>query len=964
MSRGNDTNKGPQKSSLRCTDTTCASHYQHVQQLLEVGSWCLDFEQETFHCSQELRELLGQDVEETELAREDLHALIDPCDRDFVKRQWDDLREGESFELKYRLFIDEDPIWVQERATVEVDDDGKPVTATGVVQDVTDYKEREQELEFFRTMVDHASDGFYVIDRETSNILDVNETACEMLGYEREDLLSFSVLDINPEFSMDRWEEFIETVREHGSATIETTHRRKDGSTFPVEIQVSYVSLDQEYHIATVRDITDRKEREREVKAARKRYQTLISEAPNPIVVADAETGEIVETNAAAAELMNRPQQELVGLHQTELHPEDETDRYRALFEQYADESITLREFDDGAPLQIITSGGEQIPVSISIAPVSINGRTLVHGIFRETSVQQRYEEALRGVNQTAQQLLTTETDAEIATTVVEKATELLEATGSAVYLYEEQTGELAPAAVSDGTESLVGGLPRFSPGDSVAWRVFAEQELVHFDDVRTTEDVYNTGTPIRSEIIAPLDEHGVLIVGDISVGTFDDLAVEIAETLAATVEAALDRAQRSQRLREREREAKLQAQRLDRLQQLNDKIRAIIQTLMNARSREAITRQACESLVSTDQFDHVWIGEPDLTTDKLEVVAEAGSLGSYLESVPLELDSDIKQPALQVARDRHPISIDIASVDAREKEWRESALLHGLRSVVSVPIQYEGILYGVLTAYSATVESVEQTTTVLAELGECIGYALNAVDQRSALLSEHTVDLSIEATTSDDVLLELAANLSTELRIENIVLQAEDRYLIHVLVEDPDCEQICSAAEEHPAISEIRSLSSSTPGLYELVMVGDCLATTATDLGADLESITVDANRYLLSAYLPETSDTRTFATRLQEEYPEIDILAQEVTDSSVSASWRQLLSETLTERQQDILLMAYYSGYFNQPRDRTGAEIAEALGISQPAFSMQLRTAQSNLLQRLTGEEAAKRSPRNPVS
>ncbi len=964
MRERDDTNKDSQKSSLRCADTTCASHYQHVQQLLGVGSWCLDFEQETFHCSQELREFLGRDVEKTELERRDLHALIDQRDRDIVERQWDALRDGKSFDLEYRLLVDEGSVWVRERATVEVDDDGKPVTATGVVEEITAYKEREQELEFFRSVVDHASDGFYVIDRETSEILDINETACEMLGYERDDLLSLSVLDIDPEFSMDRWEEFIETVHEQGSATIETTHCRKDRSTFPVEIQVSYVSLDQEYHIATVRDITERKEREQEIKAARKRYRTLISEAPDPIFVADAETGKIVETNVAAAELMNRPQQELVGLHQTDLHPEDEADRYQALFKRYADESTTLRTFDDGTPFYITTRDGERIPVSISIAPVTINGRTFVHGIFREISVQQRYEDALRGVNQTARQLLTTETDTEIATTVVEKATELLDATGSAVYLYEEQTGELAPAAVSDGTESLVGGLPRFSPGDSVAWRVFAEQELVHFDDVRTTDDVYNAGTPIRSEIIVPLDEHGVLIIGDTTVGTFDDLAVEIAETLAATVEAALDRAEQSQRLREREREAKLQTQRLDRLQQLNDKIRAIIQTLVNARSRAAITQQACESLVSLDQFDHVWIGEANLTTNELSVVAETGSLGSYLESVPLDLDADTKQPALQVAKDRCSISIDAASVDAREEAWRESALLHGLRSVVSVPIQYEGILYGVLTAYSTNIESGEQTLTVLEELGECIGYALNAVDQRSALLGEHTVDLSIEATASDDVLLELAANLSTELRIENIVLQAEDRYLVHVLVEDPDCEQIRSAAEQHPAICEIQSLSSSRLGLYELVMAGDCLATTATDLGADLKSITVDANRYLLSASLPEASDTRTFATRLQEEYPEINILAQEVTDSSVSATWRQLLSEALTERQQDILLMAYYSGYFNQPRDRTGAEIAEALGISQPAFSMQLRTAQSNLLRRLTGEEAARRSPRDPVS
>ncbi len=952
MNEQGNTNKESSSDVLSCTDTRCVSHYQDALGLLEVGSWCFDFERETLYCSQNLRRLLGRDVEETGLDRQDIHRLIDHRDRNSVKRRWDGLHNGESFDKEYRLFVDEESIWVRERATVKVDDDGKPLTATGVVQDVTDYKKREQELEFFRTVADYARDGFYIIDRDTSNILDVNETACEMLDYERKELLSFSVVDINPEFSMAQWEELIETVREQGSITINTTHRRKDGSTLPVEIQVAYVSLDQEYHVATVRDITERQTREQEVERARKRYQTLISEAPNPIFVADAETGEIVEANIAAAELMNRPQQELVGLHQTELHPEDKADRYQELFERCTDESTTVKSFDDGSPLFVSSSDGEKVPVSISIAPVTIDGRTLVHGIFQEISVQRRYEEALCRVNQTARQLLTTETDVEVAITAVQNATELTNAAGSAVYFYEEQTGELVPAAVSDGLESLVGNLPRFSPGDNIAWRIFAEQELAHFDDVRTTDDVYNAGTPIRSEIIAPLNDHGVLIISDNSVGTFDNLDIEIVETFAATIEAALDRAERSHQLREQEREAKIQAQRLNRLQQINDQIRAMNETLVNAQSHEAITQQACNSLVSTDQFDHVWIGKPNLTTDDLEVIAEVGTLGGYLESVPLDLDADTSQPALQVIDDRSPISSDTASVDARQEQWRESALLHGIRSVVSVPLQYEGILYGVLTAYSTNVENDNQLTTILAELGECIGYALNAVDQRSALLGENTVNFSIDATTSDDALLKLAEHLSTELHIENIIQQSEEQYLVHILVEEADCEKIQSAAEKHPSIHRIRKFSSATSRLYELVLIGDCLATTATEFGVDLQTVTVEANRYLLSGTLPETSDTRAFATRLKEEYPEIEIFVQKDTEPSASASCRHLITDALTDRQQDVLLMAYYSGYFNQPRDRTGAEIAEELGMSQPSFSMQLRTAQSNLLEKLTGD------------
>jgi predicted DNA binding protein len=66
------------------------------------------------------------------------------------------------------------------------------------------------------------------------------------------------------------------------------------------------------------------------------------------------------------------------------------------------------------------------------------------------------------------------------------------------------------------------------------------------------------------------------------------------------------------------------------------------------------------------------------------------------------------------------------------------------------------------------------------------------------------------------------------------------------------------------------------------------------------------------------------------------------------------RLLDDALTERQRDILATAYYSGYFDQQRKQTGAEIADLLGISQPAFSTQLRAAQRNLFSPIFDQES----------
>ena len=126
---------------------------------------------------------------------------------------------------------------------------------------------REQErvlqgLTLFRTLLDQSNDAIEVIDPETLRFLDVNERSHVELGYSREELLSMTVYDINPnaDESLVAW--LRNQLRESGFARMETVHRRKDGTTFPVEVNLRQVQLDREYVVSISRDITERKQTE------------------------------------------------------------------------------------------------------------------------------------------------------------------------------------------------------------------------------------------------------------------------------------------------------------------------------------------------------------------------------------------------------------------------------------------------------------------------------------------------------------------------------------------------------------------------------------------------------------------------------------------------------------------------------------------------------------------------------
>ena len=132
------------------------------------------------------------------------------------------------------------------------------------VRDVSKRKKIEEDLHLTKFAIDHASISCWWI-KSDGRLYYVNDQACRSLGYSRDELLSMSIPDIDPDFSSKDWSGFWRNILRKKVLGFETVHQRKDGSTFPVEITANHLEFGgQEYSCAFSRDISELKRAEEE----------------------------------------------------------------------------------------------------------------------------------------------------------------------------------------------------------------------------------------------------------------------------------------------------------------------------------------------------------------------------------------------------------------------------------------------------------------------------------------------------------------------------------------------------------------------------------------------------------------------------------------------------------------------------------------------------------------------------
>lgn len=170
-------------------------------------------------------------------------------------------------------------------------------------RDITEQKKTEERLRFSQFALDQISDNVACCDRE-GKIYYVNQAACRLVGFSREELMGLTVHDLDPNYPKEAWPEHWRELKEKGTLTFETMMRSKTGNLTPIEVSAYYLEFDGKgLDFSFSRNIAERKQAEEALRRSELKFRRLFENSLVGIVLTRIEDGLILDANQKFIEL-------------------------------------------------------------------------------------------------------------------------------------------------------------------------------------------------------------------------------------------------------------------------------------------------------------------------------------------------------------------------------------------------------------------------------------------------------------------------------------------------------------------------------------------------------------------------------------------------------------------------------------------------------------------------------------
>lgn len=242
----------------------------------------------------------------------------------------------------------------------------------------------------YRRLVNNATDSIFLADQR-GRIIDANEQACRQLGYTHEELTTMHICDVDAAATPDVISSLQAALVGANSVVIPGTHRRKDGSSFPVEIRVAAFSEHgQNFVLGIARDITDRVRAQESLRQSEAKFVHLFQSSPDAILLVHLESGQIREVNEACVHVFGHSKKELLG----------RTTRDVGLFSDQRDRDSILSGLRKGQGVKNLEvtmrhKDGMKLNCLMSSQVLNIEGEAYALSVYHDVTEQKKIQEMM-----------------------------------------------------------------------------------------------------------------------------------------------------------------------------------------------------------------------------------------------------------------------------------------------------------------------------------------------------------------------------------------------------------------------------------------------------------------------------------------------------------------------------------------------------------------------------------------
>ncbi|HEX7810329.1 MAG TPA: PAS domain S-box protein [Burkholderiales bacterium] len=365
--------------------------------------------------------------------------------------------------------------------------EGRPAVQS-VVRDISERIRAEEALRQFRTAMDLSPDLLLLIDRASMRYVDVNDTACRLLGYSRAELLQLGPQDVAPLSREELAQAYDRVIAgDRDEATLELQHRRKDGSLLPVEvIRRAVPSRGGHIIVVIARDITERRKAEAELRSSHERFRQIAENIREVFWVTDPEKQQMLYISPAYEEIWQRSCESLYAspwAWAESIHPDD-----RERIRQAAQQKQLSGEYDE--EYRIVRPDGSIRWIHDKAFPIrDEDGRIYrVVGVADDITERRQAEQQFRKAAEQGRNILSSITDAFFA---VDKDWRFTYLNATAEHLLHRSAGELLGRGIWEEFPEARGSIFELNYRKAVAEKVPVEFEEFYPPPLETWFEVH-----------------------------------------------------------------------------------------------------------------------------------------------------------------------------------------------------------------------------------------------------------------------------------------------------------------------------------------------------------------------------------------------------------------------------------------------------------------------------------------